>query len=188
MVIQSLSLEQAVEMTVVTVRLWDVQNAQPQAGYFRLTQPQFQNWKVTNRLYNIIGEDILQTPDGLLSYTKTWQERIPTTMRFGRKVEDAITDAAGAHGYPNNIRGIWYKHVNQEVIPANDADQEWQNTIGEVIRTWETTAEYMIDMRDAGRGMIIAQEAFIARSVTPGVILLIDTTNYSQKGQDNNEG
>ena len=51
------------------------------------------------------------------------------------------------------------------MIPANDADQEWHNTIGEVIRTWETTAEYMIDKRDAGRGMIDAQEAFIARSV-----------------------
>ena len=51
------------------------------------------------------------------------------------------------------------------MIPANDADQEWQNTIGEVFRTWETTAEYMINKRDAGRGMIDAQEAFIARSV-----------------------
>ena len=73
MVIQSLSLEQAVEMTVATVRLWDVQNAQPQAGYFRLTHQQFQDWKVTNGLYNIIGEDILQTPERLISYTKTWQ-------------------------------------------------------------------------------------------------------------------
>ena len=109
-------------------------------------------------------------------------------MRFGRKVKDAITDIAGTHAYPDNIRRNWYEHVNQVVIPALEADQDWQNTIGEVIKTWETTAEYMIDMRDAGRGMIIAQEAFIARSVTPGVILLRDTTNYSQKGQDNHVG
>ena len=33
-------------------------------------------------------------------YTRTWQDRIPTNMRFGRKVEDAITDVAGTHGYP----------------------------------------------------------------------------------------
>ena len=64
-------------------------------------------------------------------------------MRFRRKVEDAITDTAGAHAYPNKIGGIWYEQVNQEVIPADEADQEWQNTIGEIIKTWETiTVKY----------------------------------------------
>ena len=66
MVIQSLSTDQAVEMTVATVRIWDVQNAQTQAGYFRFTPQQFCAWKVTNGLYDIIGEDILQTPEGLI--------------------------------------------------------------------------------------------------------------------------
>ena len=80
MVIKSLSTDQAVEMTVATVRIWDVQNAQTQAGYFRFTPQQFCAWKVTNGLYDIIGEDILQTPEGLISYNKTWQDRTPTTL------------------------------------------------------------------------------------------------------------
>ena len=86
-------------------------------------------------------------------------------MRFGRKVEDAITDVAGAHGYPANIRGIWYEHVNRVPLPVLVADQDWQNTIGEIIKTWEDTAEYMINKRDTGRSMLEAQEAFMTRSV-----------------------
>ena len=98
MPIESLTLDQAAEMTVATVKLWDVQQAIPQAKYFKFSNVEFEDWKTTNGLHDIIGEDIAQTPEGLIFYTRTWQERIPTNMRFGRKVEDAITDAGGAHG------------------------------------------------------------------------------------------
>ena len=80
-----------------------------------------------------------------MSYTRTWQERIPTNMRFGYKVQDAITDVAGTYAYTNNIMRNWYEHVNQEALSVLEADQDWQNTI----KTWEATAEYMIDKRDA---------------------------------------
>ena len=136
MAVQSLSTDQAAEMTVAKVRLWDVQQTNPQAEYFRFTPQQFRDWKTNNGLFNIIGEDIPQTPEGLMRYTRTWQERIPTNMRFGRKVKNAITDIAGTHAYPDNIWRIWYEHVNQVVIPALEAYQDWQNTIGEVIKTW----------------------------------------------------
>ena len=148
MPIESLTLDQAAEMTVATVRLWDVQQAIPQAKYFKFTNVEFKNWKTTNGLNDIIGEDIDQTPEGLMVYSRTWQERIPTNMRFGRKVEDAITDAGGAHGYPAGNRRTWYEHVNKVPLPADAADQDWQETIGEIIKTWEATAEYMIDKRD----------------------------------------
>ena len=97
--------------------------------------------------------------------TRTWQDRIPTNMRFGRKVEDAITDAGGADEYPANTGRIWYKHVNTVGLPQDPAYQDWQNTIGEIIKTWEDTAEYMIDKRETGRSMLNAQETFMTRSV-----------------------
>ena len=120
----------------------------PQAKYVKFANVEFENWKTTNGLNDIIGEDIDQTPEGLMVYTRRWQERIPTNMRFGRKVEDAITDAGGAHGYPAGNRRTWYEHVNAVPLPADAADQNWQDTIGEIIKTWEATAEYMIDRRD----------------------------------------
>ena len=63
MAVQSLSTDQAAEMTVATVRLWDVQQTNPQARYFRFTPQQFRDWKVNNGLFDIIGEDIPQTPE-----------------------------------------------------------------------------------------------------------------------------
>ena len=50
-------------------------------------------------------------------------------------------------------------------LPPDAADQDWQDTIGEIIKTWEATAEYMINKRDTGRSMVNAQETFMNRSV-----------------------
>ena len=74
---QFLTLDQAAEMSIATVRLWDVQQAIPQGKYFLFSDQEFSDWKTTNRLNEIIGEDIDQTPEGLMIYTKTWQDRIP---------------------------------------------------------------------------------------------------------------
>ena len=134
-----MSTNQAAELAVATVRLWDVQQTTPQAKFFRLNPQEFQDGKTNNGLYNLIGEDIEQTPHGLIQYTRTWQERIPPRVRYGRKIEDAITDIAGAHGYPPNIRRTWYEHVNQAAIPVLAVDQDWENTINDIIRTWDTT-------------------------------------------------
>ena len=43
-------------------------------------------------------------------------------------------------------------------------DQDWETTINDIIRTWDTTAGYMIKKRDVGLSMMNAQEAFMARS------------------------
>ena len=72
MPVQSLSTDQEAEMTVATVRLWDVQQAIPQAKYFRFSDQEFEDWKTNNGLNYIIGEDIEQTPECLMVYTKTW--------------------------------------------------------------------------------------------------------------------
>ena len=77
MPVQFPTLNQAAEMSIATVRLWDVQQAMPQAKYFWFSDQEFSDWKTTNRLNEIIGEDIDQTPEGLMIYTKTWQDRIP---------------------------------------------------------------------------------------------------------------
>ena len=55
-------------------------------------------------------------------------------MRYGHKVEDFKTDIAGAYGYPPSFRRAFYEHVNQAAIPVLAADQDWQNTMDEVIR------------------------------------------------------
>ena len=68
MPIESLTLDQAAEMTVATVRLWDVQQAIPQAKYFKFTNVVFENWKTTNGINDVIGEDIDQTLEGLMVY------------------------------------------------------------------------------------------------------------------------
>ena len=84
-------------------------------------------------------------------------------MIFGRKVEDAMTDIARIHGYPPNIRRIWYEHVNSTPLPAQITDQDWHYTLGEILKTWEETAEYMINKRDTGRAMLEAEEIFMTR-------------------------
>ena len=78
-----------------------VKHAIPKAKYLKFSDAEFKDWKTTNGLNDIIGEDITQTPEGLMVCTRTWQERIPINMRFGRKVEDAITDAV--HGVQKNL-------------------------------------------------------------------------------------
>ena len=45
MPVQSLTLDQAAEMSIATVRLWDVQQAIPQAKYFRFSDQEFSDWK-----------------------------------------------------------------------------------------------------------------------------------------------
>ena len=67
--------------------------------------------------------------------------------------------------YPPHIRGQWYQYIRGTAPPAEAADQEWRETIDEVLQTWDSTADYMIRKNAAGLSMLNAQETFINRSL-----------------------
>ena len=155
-------------MAVATVKLWDVQQARlarPLTKFFWFNDQEFRDWKANNGVTVFLGTDINQTSEGQIVYTKAWEERVPNSLRYDLRVHTAVTDENDNQGYPPQFQSTWYQHVNGTPLPADTADQDWQTTLDDVLKTWDTPANYMIRKQAAGITMIEAQDAFMNRSL-----------------------
>ena len=155
-------------MAVATVKLWDVQQARlarPLTKFFWFNDQEFRDWKANNGVTVFLGTDINQTSEGQIVYTKAWEERVLNSLRYDLRVHTAVTDENDNQGYPPQFWSIWYQQVNGIPLPADTPDQYWQTTLDDVLKTWETTANYMIRKQAAGITMIEAQDAFMNRSL-----------------------
>lgn len=124
----------------------------------------FADWNTTNHLTRILGQNILQDAEGLLRFTRYWEDKVLTLPRCQWKLYDAIEDANNERNYDEHVRGRWYQHVLGAACPADATDREWLNLINQAIHTWRKAAEFVIEKREAGLKMIEEKNEFLQAS------------------------